>query len=84
MRLFRLLTRHEKAQVRELRKIFIEMGHEVVTLQECFRRFGSKVMYGMPRLPRPLFIVGPRSFYCAKEMERAAREYSGKGVTGIF
>ena len=84
MRLFRLLNRYEKAQVRELRKKFTDMGHEVVSLRECFRRFGSKVMYGMPRLPMPLFIVGPRSFYCAKEMERATREYSGKRVAGIF
>ena len=84
MRLFRLLNRYEKAQVRELRKKFTDMGHEVVSLHECFRRFGSKVMYGMPRLPMPLFIVGPRSFYCAKEMERATREYSGKRVAGIF
>ena len=79
MRLFRLLTRHEKAQVRELRKIFTDMGHEVVSLRECFRRFGSEAMHRMPILP-PLFRVGPRTFYCAKEMERAAREYFSEGI----
>ena len=79
MRLFRLLNRYEKAQVRELRKKFTDMGHEVVSLQECFRRFGSEAMHRMPILP-PLFRVGPRTFYCAKEMERATREYFSEGI----
>jgi len=64
--IYRRLNRYEKAQVLELRKKFTAEGHEVVSLRECFMRFGSKVMYGMPRLPMPLFIVGPRTFYCAK------------------
>ena len=65
----RRLTHKEKVKLIQMHKLYTHIGHEVLTLNQCFSRFGSKAMYGIPKVPKPLFVVGPYGYYSSDEVE---------------
>lgn len=77
--LYRRLTRLEKQEVRELRKKYTDLGHEVLSLEDCERRFGKVTIYRLldiGMLNRPLFQVGTRTYYSAGKLEQALASMS--------
>lgn len=73
----RRLTYIEQVKLKRMRKFYTHIGHEVLTLDQCFSRFGWKAMYGIPESPKPLFVVGPIGYYSSDDVERVI--YEGEG-----
>ena len=67
----RRLNHKEKVKLTQMYKLYTHIGHEVLTLNKCFLRFGSKAMYGCSVAPKPLFVIGPLGCYSADEVEAA-------------